>query len=405
MPSILEYQRYKDQLSKELFRRIGYTNTLYKIFRFGEVVRNTHQLFPVSQAILVNNIKLHHPELNDQKYATGTVDVLSALGVLRRAGPRIMLTERGRALAALTQQSWYESGKRFFFLRAALEADGDYLLNLLRLLPEAGAGAEATKSLGVVFFNSILDLLKQRREEVTGCVTTDWIRRPAVQQLTRAEDSIRYEILNEPRPQRTLNLEERLKQLRARRRGRSRRVTEEPTATLRHTLDPRKGWLVDLGLVTLTEQKTYVLTPCGSRLLERVKSDGFEVDGLLRIPFTITLAHSLDIRSEVQVPENYFHELAVDAYHQGITEEYNTSIECFMKNLRQYFPLVKLKNFNQAEILALYECMSIKAASDGKLLDEQQFHAWLEDALGEFGDQVYRVAGRRGQEGYLALRT
>ena len=57
MPSILEYQRYKDQLSKELFRRIGYTNTLYKIFRFGEVVRNTHHLFPVSQAILVRNIQ------------------------------------------------------------------------------------------------------------------------------------------------------------------------------------------------------------------------------------------------------------------------------------------------------------------------------------------------------------
>ena len=404
MPSILEYQHYKDQLSKELFRRIGYTNTLYKIFRFGEVVKNTYQLFPVSQAILVSNIKQHHPELKDQKYATGTVDVLSALDVLQRAGPRIMLTEHGRALAALTQQSWYESAKRFFFLRAVLEADGDYLLNLLRLLPETGASSEATKSLGIVFFNSILALLKQRREEVSGCVSTAWIQRPAVQHLARAEESIRYEILNEPRPQRTLTLEERLKQLRARRRGRTRRATAEPTATLRHTLDPRKGWLVDLGLVTLTEQRTYELTPCGSRLLERVKSDGFEVNGLLRIPFTITLAQSLDISSEVQIPENYFHELAVDAYHQGAPDEYQTNIECFLTDLRQFFPLVKLKNFNQAEILALYECMSIKAASEGKLLKEQQFHAWLEEALGEFGDQVYRVAGRRGQEGYLTFR-
>ena len=404
MPSILEYQRYKHQLSKELFRRIGYTNTLYKIFRFGEVVKNTHQLFPVSQAILVSNIQQHHPELKDRKYATGTVDVLRALDVLRRAGPRIMLTEHGRALAALTQQSWYESGKRFFFLRAALEADGDYLLNLLKLLPETGAGTEATKSLGIVFFNSILALLTQRREEVRGYVATAWIQRPAVQHLARAEESIRYEILNEPRPQRTLTLEERLRQVRARRRGRTRQSIAEPTATLRHTLDPRKGWLVDLGLITLTEQRTYELTPCGSRLLERVKSDGFEVNGLLRIPFSAPLAQALNISSKVNIPEHYFHELAVDAYCQGPPDEYQTSVERFLTDLRQFFPLVKLKNFNQAEIPALYECMCIKAAHDGKLLKEHQFHAWLDEALGAFGDQVYRVAGRRGQEGYLAFR-
>ena len=404
MPSVLEYQRYKDQLSKELFRRIGYTNTLYKIFRFGEVVKNTYQLFPVSQAILVKNIQQHHPELKDRKYATGAVDVLIALDVLRRAGPRMMLTEHGRALAALTQQPWYESGKRFFFLRAVLEADGDYLLNLLKLLPEARAGSEATKDLGILFFNSILALLKQRREEVTAFVSTAWIQRPAVQHLARAEESIKYEILNRPRPQRIFTLEERLKQLRARRRGQTRRTTTEPTATLRHTLDPRRGWLLDLGLVSLTEQKTYQLTPCGSRLLERVKSDGFEVNGLLRIPFSKPLAQALNINSRLQIAKNYFHELVVDVYHEEAPDEYRISIESFLDCLKQFFPLVKLKNFNQAEILALYECISIRAAHDGKLLKEQQFHAWLEEALGEFGEQVYRVAGRRGHEGYLAFR-
>ena len=173
--------------------------------------------------------------------------MLGSLDVLRRAGPRLILTEHGRALAALTQQPWYEAGKKFFFLRVVLEADGDYLLNLLKLLPEVAVGSEDTKSLGVVFFNSILALLKQRREEVTDFVSTAWIQMPAVQHLARAEESIRYDILNEPRPQRTLTLEDRLKELRARRRGRKKRTTMEPTETLRHTLDPRRGWLVDLG--------------------------------------------------------------------------------------------------------------------------------------------------------------
>ena len=404
MPSILEYQRYKDQLSKELFRRIGYTNTLYKIFRFGEVVGNTHQLFPVSQAILVRNIQHHHPEFNDLKYATGTIDVLGSLDVLRRAGPRLILTDHGRALAALTQQPWYESAKKFFFLRVALEADGDYLLNLLKLLPGVAVGSEATKSLGVVFFNSMLALLKQRREEVTNLVSTTWIQRPAVQQLARAEESIRYDILNEPRPQRTLTLEDRLKELRARRRGRPKRTTTEPTETLRHTLDPRRGWLVDLGLVTVTEQKIYQLTPCGSRLLQKVKADGFERDGLLKIPFSKPLAQTLGLHPEVQIPQDYFHQLVTVIYHEGAADAYRSSTESFLADVRQFFPLVKLKKFNQAETLALYECLSIKAAQEGKLLTQGQFHELLEKALGEFGDQVYRVAGRHGQEGYLAFR-
>lgn len=403
MPSMVDYQRHKAQLSKELFRRIGYTNTLYKIFRFGEVVRNTCDLFPVSQAVLIRSIKQNHPELQDLKYATGTVDVLGAFDILRRAGPRLMLTEYGRALAALTQQPWYDSSKRFFFLRVVLEADGDYFLNLLRLIPGTSTGTEAAKVLGVTFFRTILALLNERREEVTHVVSTPWIQRSAVQQLSRAADSIRHDILNEPRPHRALTLEERMKNLRARRHGRTRRPSTEPTATLRHTLDPRRGWLIDLGLVTVTEKRTYQLTPSGSRILRTIKTDGFEDNGLIRIPFSEPLAQVLDIRSDSRISQDYFRELVVDAYHHGTTREYQNSVESFLADLRHFFPLVKLKNFNQAEILALYECLSTKAAQDGERLTIERFHEYLQEVLRQFGDQVYRVTGRHGQQGYLAF--
>ena len=69
-----------------------------------------------------------------------------------------------------------------------------------------------------------------------------------------------------------------------------------------------------------------------------------------------------------------------------------------------FFPLVRLKRFNQAEILALFECIAIKAAPSGELLTEEQFHSWLEKALARHGDELYRVAGRHGQEGYLSFR-
>ena len=73
----------------------------------------------------------------------------------------------------------------------------------------------------------------------------------------------------------------------------------------------------------------------------------------------------------------------MDVYHEGTANEYRTSTESFLADLKQFFPLVKLKKFNQAEILALYECMSSsKPLRNGKLLtEEQQFHEWLDKAL------------------------
>lgn len=404
MTSILEYQRYKERLQKELFRRIGYTNTLYQIFRFGDIVKETHHLFPVSQTVVVRHIQEVHPELNDLKYATGIIDVLGALNITKRVGSRVVLTHRGRVLAAVTQQPWYENVRSHFFLKSVLEADGDYILNLLSLIPGTQGDSESVKKLGVTFFGRLLDLLDRRREEVSRTIPTKLVREVAIKQLQAFSDSIRYDILNESRPSKTLNLEEKLRRLRAAKSQKKRRCEDEPTETLRHTLDPRRGWLADLGLVTRDDDKNYQLTAAGTSLLKQVRAYGFELDSLLRVPFSTPLAKALDIEDVVSIPNDYFHKVAVDIYNEFPAREYSGSLEDLLEDLRLFFELTRLKRFNQAEILALHECVALKAASVGELLTEERFQRLLNEVLDVYTDHVYRVPGRYGQEGYLSFR-
>ena len=404
MTSILEYQRHKERFQKELFRRIGYTNTLYQIFRFGDIVKETHQLFPVSQTVVVRRIQEVHPELNDLKYATGIIDVLGALNVTKRVGPRVVLTHRGRVLAAVIQQPWYENIRSHFFLKSVLEADGDYILNLLSLIPGTQGDSESVRKLGITFFRRLLDLLDCRREEVARAIPTKLVREVAIKQIQAFSDSIRYDILNESRPSKTLSLEERLRRLRAAKSQKKRRREDEPTETLRHTLDPRRGWLADLGLVTRDEEKNYQLTAAGTSLLKQVRADGFELDNLLRVPFSSPLAQALDIKDVVSIPNDYFHQVVAYVYSGAPPREYSGAIEDFLKDLRFFFELTRLKRFNQAEIPALYECIVLKAANEGQLLSEGKFQELLNDVLATYADQVYRVTGRYGQEGTLSFR-
>jgi hypothetical protein len=409
MTSVLEYQRRKVQFQKELFRRIGYTNTLYQIFRFGEIVRDTSDLFPVSQIILVNRIRVLRPELKQQKYVTGVIDILGALNIARRAGPRVVLTPRGRALAAIVKQRWYDKVKSHFFLRSILEADGDYILNLLSLIDGTHADSEAIKSLGISFFRKILEMLELREGELVRCLSSRFIRSIATQQVGLFKDSIRYDILNEKRPPRTLTLEKRLKLVNAERAQKGKtggitRLDKEPSDTVRHTLDPRRGWLEDLGLAAKGEANEYHLTPVGVSLLERVRSDGFQLGNTLRVPFSTELVTALGINEACSIPKGYFGQIIMEAYLGRKPQEYGGTVEDFFADVEFFFDLIRLKRFNQAEIPALYECIALKAAAIGQLLTEEHFHILLDTVFKKYGDQLFRVSGRYGGEGYISFR-
>jgi len=403
MTSELKYSQYRERFQKELFRRIGYTNTLYDISRFGTIIKETRELFPVSVVTLVRCIQTRHPELRGQDYATGAVDVMGALGILKRVGQRVVLTERGRALAAVTQQPWYEEIKQHFFLQAVLESDGDYTLNLLRLLSGAVAGDEAIRVVGVKFFGEMLLLLQRKKEEVSTAINAKFIRDRAISYLEKAEQSIRYGVLREARPK-PLTLDERLRQLRAGKSSKTVTKLGEPTETVEHTLKPRRGWLTDLGLLRVGKDKRYELTEGGSALLNQTRLYGFEVNGLLRVPFSSVVADALGIQGVKTIGPDYFHRLAVAVYSGKAAREYQGHKEDFFEELKLFFGFCRLRLFNQAETAALYEAMALNSARKREVLSSQRFEQLLEETLQNYPDRVYRVAGRRGREGYVSFR-
>ncbi|MCJ7426365.1 MAG: hypothetical protein MUO17_04465, partial [Dehalococcoidales bacterium] len=117
-----------------------------------------------------------------------------------------------------------------------------------------------------------------------------------------------------------------------------------------------------------------------------------------------SLADALNMRNVATISDDYFHRLAVLVYTDKAPLEYSSSPQDFLEDIRFFFEMTRLKRFNQAEILALYECMVLKAASVGKTLSSAHFQQQLDEVLNSYAGQVYRVAGRYGQEGYLSFR-
>src|SRR6266705_5870106 len=103
MASILEFERYKSDLNRQLLRRIGYTNGLHKIRRFARLVEYVYPIMPTSVGVLAQVIiqeenkradKLGEGDrqLKGKKYATGIVDVAQALTLLEKFGTKIALS-------------------------------------------------------------------------------------------------------------------------------------------------------------------------------------------------------------------------------------------------------------------------------------------------------------------------
>src|SRR5713101_3768995 len=87
MASVLDFDRYANDLQRQLLRRIGYTNGLHKIHRFSRVVEYLFSTMPTSVPMLAEVIIREENKriadsgrpLGGKKYAVGIVDVASAL--------------------------------------------------------------------------------------------------------------------------------------------------------------------------------------------------------------------------------------------------------------------------------------------------------------------------------------
>src|SRR5579862_4723347 len=113
MASVLDFERYSSEISRQLLRRIGYTNGLHKIRRFGRLVEYLYPIMPTSARLLAQviireeNLRPDEAErpLTSTKYAIGIIDVAQALTLLERFGPKIALSSQGYALHAINQRT------------------------------------------------------------------------------------------------------------------------------------------------------------------------------------------------------------------------------------------------------------------------------------------------------------
>lgn len=133
MAGILEVGQLLPSISRELLRRIGYTNGLSDIWRFARVVEYLYPLIPCPVPLLREVIRDEEKTISGVKYAQGVVDVARALGLLEQVGTKLSLSARGYALHGLEQLGLTKSSQRAFLLMSIMEFDGECTLNLLDL--------------------------------------------------------------------------------------------------------------------------------------------------------------------------------------------------------------------------------------------------------------------------------
>ena len=140
-------------------------------------------------------------------------------------------------------------------LKSVVEADGDATLNLLDLIDRA----ETADALGPALVERLLQILELRIEraqaEIESRVTRDIVvgeLDDATERLRQAVDLGRKQVQSwsSSRVERRLTPDQKVQRF------------------YDHTINPRKGWLIDLGCITKSGRNEYRITRGGHRMLD-----------------------------------------------------------------------------------------------------------------------------------------
>jgi hypothetical protein len=399
MTSLAEFARRKEEFKRQLLRRIGYTEGLFDLFRFVELIVQLEPALPLPQKALTKLAQQVGGEKQlSAKYATGILDVLRALRLLEAVGPRLSLAIKGRALYALRQME-EEDALRCLLFTTVVETDGDYTLNLFGLIRQ-GATDDT-------FFERILELLEVRRQELKIAVNDRFILEVGIGALDAMRDSI-LKIRGTPRASESTFRERIEAAQRSKRRGSSatassQRSTGEATQTVRHTVAPRRGWLESLGLLKEEPSAGLLPTDAGRRLWAALDTGGFTVGQTVRVPFDEELTVPLGLTNLPSAPGDRLFELASLAYC-GASLTSNLTVDEFMELGRKIHDWTRLKHFNQSHGECIYLPMASILSTQGRFLSRSEFTEVTERASADHPDRVYRLSHRRGGLGYMVFR-
>ncbi|HVM29445.1 MAG TPA: hypothetical protein VM305_01555 [Candidatus Limnocylindrales bacterium] len=358
MPALLELARGREQLRRQLLRRIGYTQGLFDIFRFEELIDAVADRLPqptaAVDAAIVSKFAM------SASYSAGIRDVAIALGLFARAGNRLTLGPHGRALLAIRRMHGPMSeASRSLLLARVIDADGEYTLTLLTI-----DASQPIEHQGRELFAAARSIINVKRE---------WLSRsePGIP-IARAVTEYLEEIattLESGRPQG----------------GRRRNASEISTATFRHTVNPRRGWLADLYL-TPEPGRTAVVNAL-RRLGQRCdKEIVLGLSGLLRDRLHLSAFPVFDQDSLWHIAASVRSSLvAPDDEPPNVLED---MLACYEH--------VRLRRFNQAETAAVFDYVAARWAAAGYSLTQEHFVASLQSAVGTDPGRIWILRARRG---------
>lgn len=383
MASVLSFERYAADLNRQLLRRIGYTNGLHKIRRFARVVEYVYPIMPTSarqlaQIIITEENKRaadKETQLRGADYASGIIDVAKALLLLERFGPKIALSSQGYACHALVQTGCEQNVIDSFLFHKTIEADGEYTLNILRLVSE---GLSGVMRLGEALRERFIALIRFKRQWAER-IPNRFSQRTLVGMLDDAQRTFEKAVSKDA------NLVE---------------------FFYKHTINPRLEWLEDFGCIASAKAAGLECTEKGARVLAGVKELGGWNEQFIFLPVDKWLASELELpRLSLASEEDEFAWRIVAAgMAQRITEHPLGDARRLLTEIKSVYPFVKLANFNEADALSLYEVMAAKAVVKGTVVSLSGFERTLDQLAREFPKEIFRLSKRRGRGLYIALK-
>ena len=338
----------------------------------------------------LRSVILDKEPIKGPKYAEGVIDVARALGFLDKAGTNLTLSDTGYAMHAIKRRPPSEEPVKALLLRSVLECDGDATINLLDIIDNPTPGASTGSSL-IHRLVAVLDLrLAWADHEIGSTYVRDMILQDlseAKRRLTTAADLTQKEdhSWSSFSEQRTLSAGQRVDRFYS------------------HTVNPRRGWLKDLGCITETARQHYVLTESGHRILKTLREASCHVGSVFLLPVSSDLSEFLGVGFS-DSHKNLFWK-ATAACFGTPSAAVHLSSSRLLEFFLDIYPDVKFHLFNEAAIDSLHAALAARLATDAQYIDCSTFSQLLDTMLLEFPDRVYRMRQRHGQSGYISVRA
>ena len=361
---------------------------MHDIFRFGRTVGYLHPIAPASAPAL-RAVVLEKEDVQGVKYADGVIEVAAALGLIAKVGTKLTLSDRGFALHAVQQMDHPAEPRRALLLNAILESDGDATLNLLDLI----AKASPPELLGRLLMERLLNVIQFREEWTTNHVEGKLARDLVLQDLSDARERLQQAV------------DVNRKQARSRssyREGRGLSPEQRIARFHDHTVQPRRGWLKDLGCLEQTGRGQYEATASGLRLLASFGDAIGCSNSTLALPFSVEVMELLGAVEVENADELLWR--ATARFFKEESSSFSLSSADSFQLIKRIYPHVKLHVFNEATVESIYHVIAARLAVDGGHLDKQTFEKQINLICNEYSESVYRLRQRHGGSGYIAMK-